>query len=282
MAVIDGELARRSIAPVCEGVTPDAPLIGVPLDFVDINDIAEDSSYSSYPWYAIGKRYCDAVVCSGGVPVMLCYNASNIGKYIDVLDGILVAGSAFDIDPSLYGERERHKTTISRPMRTQFEWAIIKKMMDRDKAILGISGGMQLLNVIDGGTLYQHVPEGLPNALNHTQYKAMTYPHHDVEIFPESILYQEIFQYDEVFATSVSQPASGALRVPVNSYHHQGVKRLGRHFHVVAKTSDGLIEAIESTQLRFCVGVQWNAEFCLTPADWALFRAFIAAAKARV
>lgn len=253
------------------------PLIGIPVDSVDTRVTPGGLWYSEYPWYALGQRYADAVAQAGGVPLLLCYNTSSLERYAEVLDGLLLAGMSFDVDPALYGESVRHRTTIIRPERTQFEWAMTKLMMDRNKPVLGLTAGMQLINVILGGTLHQHILEDIPNAENHTQDSPLLSFQHAVTIGPRTGIWKAVHTYDPGYARSLEQP-DGTVRVDTNSYHHQCVKRLGTNLRTVAQTRDGVVEAIESTELNFCWGVQWNAEFLLTPVDYAIFQAFVLAA----
>lgn len=256
------------------------PLVGIPADAIDTHLTPDSFWYSEYPWYALGRRYADAVAQAGGVPVLLCYNASSLETYAETLDGVLLAGMSFDVDPKLYGAPTVHKTTTTRPERTQFEWAIAKLMMDRNKPVLGLTAGMQLINVILGGTLYQHILEEIPGAENHTQDAPLSSLQHAVTILPGTGVWRATSAYDLDYARSLELPDC-SLRVNTNSYHHQCVKKLGKGLRTVAQTKDGIVEAIESTELAFCWGIQWNAEFLLTGVDQAIFRAFVEAAARR-
>ena len=100
------------------------------------------------------------------VTIIIPYDFDAINQYVDLLDGLLITGKT-SVPPRLYGEEKVHKTTIINEQRTKFEWEITKAMLARNKPILGICGGMQLLNVILGGTLFQHIPDDIPNFLNH-------------------------------------------------------------------------------------------------------------------
>lgn len=254
------------------------PLIGIPVDSVDTHLTPDSFWYSEYPWYALGRRYADAVAQAGGVPVLLCYNTSSLETYANVLDGLLLAGMSFDVDPALYGESALHKTTVMRPERTQFEWAIAKLMIDQDKPVLGLTAGMQLVNVILGGTLCQHILEEIPDAENHTQDSPLLSFQHAVTVVPETGLWRAVHIFDANYAQSLEYP-DRSLHVETNSYHHQCVKKLGRGVHAVAHTKDGVVEAIEATEFKFCWGIQWNAEFLLTPMDRAIFHAFVEVAR---
>ncbi|MDR2464461.1 MAG: gamma-glutamyl-gamma-aminobutyrate hydrolase family protein [Holosporales bacterium] len=255
------------------------PTIGISIDSVDSRLAMDSCWYSEYPWYAIGRRYCDAVVRSGGIPVLLCSNLSSVSHYARLLDGIIVPGISFDIDPVFYGDTFKHKTTVTRQNRTQFDTAIIKKMIDQNKAVLGINYGCQLINVVLDGTLHQHITENIPNATSHIQESLLIYQQHRTNIQPNTTLYQISNIADRVYANSVKNPETGCLMIRTNSHHHQCIKKLGTNLRVTAIAEDDVIEGIESTSLGFCVGIQWNPEFLSTPIDIAIFDAFICAAR---
>ena len=131
--------------------------------------------------------------------------------------------------------------------------------MARGLPVLGICGGMQLMAVALGGTLIQHLPDALPDALPHEQPNPRNEAGHTVTLTPGSRLHQ----------------IAGMDSFPVNSAHHQAVATTGPRVQVNAVAPDGVIEGIESTARRFCIGVQWHPEFHISPADNALFVAFI-------
>jgi putative glutamine amidotransferase len=208
---------------------------------------------------------------------MLCYNLSNVETYSRVLDGLLVAGVSADIDPVFYGENV-HKTTNSRPKKTQFEWAISKRMIDMNKPVLGINTGMQIINVVQGGTLCQNFAEERRDAYNHQQQAPLIFPHHEVIINKATKLCGYIGDFASNRATPLREDSTSIV-IETNSYHRQVIKTLGERLKESAVSPDNVIESIESTELDFCVGVQWNAEFFVTAADRAIFSAFIAASS---
>src|SRR5690348_8391877 len=139
------------------------PVIGLTLD-------AEPSGgYSKLPWYAIRENYCDAVARAGGLPVLLPHEVEQAEAYMRVIDGLIVTGGAFDVDPALFGAETRHATVTTKDRRTRFELAVTRRALAADKPVLGICGGQQLLNVALGGTLIQHIPDEVPGALAHEQ-----------------------------------------------------------------------------------------------------------------
>ena len=233
------------------------PVIGITLDSEPAG------GYATLPWYALRENYCDVVASAGGVPVALPHEPDLAAHYLALIDGLIVTGGAFDIDPALYGSRERHHTVRLKERRTRFEWAITEGAVVRDKAVLGICGGQQLLNVVLGGTLIQHLPDAMPDALTHEQRNPRHEPGHEVHVAPGTLLHR----------------ITGADRLAVNSAHHQAAERTGGGIVVSARAEDGVIEAIEDPRRRFCLGVQWHPEYGVSPGDTAVIEAFVQAAR---
>lgn len=234
------------------------PVIGIPLDSED------GGGYSKLPWYAVRQNYVEAVVAAGGLPLMLPHHPELIEDYIGMIDGLLVIGGAFDVDPALFGASSRHQTVILKEGRTAFELGITRRMLELDRPILGICGGQQLLNVVLGGTLIQHIPDEVANPLPHEQPNPRTEPGHDVMVEETSLLHR----------------ITGERRFPVNSAHHQAVLAVGPDVVASAHATDGVVEAVEYTPATFCLGVQWHPEYNISPADGRIFKAFLQACGA--
>jgi len=232
-----------------------SPIIGITADS------EKPGGYSKFPWYALRQNYCSAVREAGGVPVVLPHETSLVATYTGMIDGLLVSGGAFDVDPALFGAAERHGTVILKEGRTDFELGITQAMLKADKPILGICGGEQLLAVALGGTLIQHIPAEIKTPLAHEQPNPRNEPGHEVKIYEGTLLHK----------------IGGAARAAVNSAHHQAVKDVPKNVTINAIAPDGVIEGIEDPSRKFCIGVQWHPEFHISPVDEKLFRAFIAA-----
>ena len=232
------------------------PLIGVTLD------AEQPGGYSKFPWYALRANYTQALAGAGGVPVALPHDAGLAADLLDRMDGLVVTGGAFDVDPGLYGEAERHATVTLKEQRTAAELALVRGALARDMPVLGICGGQQLLAVALGGTLLQHIPDSIENALEHEQTNPRDQAGHAIEIMPGTLLAR----------------VTGASTMRVNSAHHQAVKGSGRFAVVNAVAPDGVIEGIEDPRYRFCLGVQWHPEFLIDPGDALIFEAFVQAA----
>lgn len=233
------------------------PVIGVTLD-------AEPAGgWSKLPWYALRQNYFSAIIAAGGLPVALPHHPELAAAYLDALDGLLVTGGAFDVDPALWGGGTLHPKVTLKPGRTDFELAATRIALDRDVPILGICGGQQLLAVALGGTLIQHIPDEVPGALAHEQPNPRTEPGHEVAITPGTLLARIV----------------GTARMAVNSAHHQAVASAGSGA-VNARAPDGVVEGIEAPGHRFALGVQWHPEYAVDPRDPNILSAFVEAARA--
>jgi len=237
-------------------VSTDRPLIGLTLD----HETAQ--TYSRFPWYALRQNYVDWMTASGAVPVALPHEPGLVADLLQHLDGLVVTGGAFDVDPALFGASERHATVTTKDRRTEFEADITRRALSRDLPVLGICGGEQLLNVVLGGTLLQHIPSAITEALEHEQPNPRDEPGHSVRVIDGTRLGSIV----------------GSARLDVNSAHHQAVAELGEGVVVNAVAPDGVIEGIEHPEFRFCIGVQWHPEFMLQDGDRRLGRAFVEAA----
>jgi putative glutamine amidotransferase len=232
------------------------PVIGLTLDSEPAGE------YSRLPWYALRQNYFTAVVAAGGLPLALPHEAALAEDYLAQIDGLIVTGGAFDVDPALFGAATRHASVRTKDRRTAFELAATRAALARDLPLFGICGGAQLMNVALGGSLIQHIPDEVPDALAHEQPNPRDEAGHDVSIVAGSRLAE----------------LCGALELPVNSAHHQAIKQPGSDLAVTARAPDGVIEAVEDPRRRFCLGVQWHPEFGISPGDGALFAGLVAAA----
>jgi putative glutamine amidotransferase len=237
------------------------PLIGISLEWSD------DPRGRELGLHQLRAAYVDAVARAGGIPLLLAPPLSGpaLEKLLGHLEGLLITGGAFDIPPDLYGEAPSPNLGKLSPERTEFELALLRGATERGLPILGICGGMQLLNVARGGTLYQHLPDQLPG-IQHEQLADRRTPGHTVEVESDS-------QLAALVGTEI---------LPVNSSHHQGVKRVAPGLRASARSPDGLVEAIEDPAAKFVLGVEWHPELLWEsePRHRALFRGLMAAAEA--
>jgi len=207
------------------------------------------------PAVLLPANYADAVAEAGGEPVLLPTGAVS-AETVARLDGLVLAGGA-DVDPARYDEVPDPHTTATRPERDASEIALLQAALDRDLPVLAICRGMQLLNVLLGGTLIQHVPD-VPGAQPH-QLGLGLYAEREVRVDPGSAV------------GAVLGPA-----VTVDCHHHQALDRLAPGVTAAAWAEDGLVEAIEVAGHRFCLGVQWHPE---AGEDHRLFGALVGAVR---
>jgi putative glutamine amidotransferase len=201
--------------------------------------------------------------------------SSELRKIIDTCHGILLPGARTDVDPARYGAAQHEKTAPADPLRDRVDCWLLERAYAARKPVLGICYGLQSLNVYRGGTLIQHIPGFLSPALgviNHAAGRTVAVAH-DAEIVPGSKL-----------AQIVGRGNSGeALRIGVNSSHHQAVENTGAGLRIVARCPrDGIIEGLEGTDpSHFVLAVQWHPERSVDGDEpsRAIFRALIEAAR---
>jgi putative glutamine amidotransferase len=230
------------------------PVIGLTLD------AEAPGTYSKSDWYALRANYTSAIVACGGLPVALPHHVELTDAYLTAIDALVVTGGAFDVDPALYGEADRHDSVILKAGRTAAEMALTRGALARNMPVLGICGGEQLLAVALGGTLIQHIADSIANALPHEQPNPRDEPGHTVAVTPGTLLARIV----------------GGASMQVNSSHHQAVRSPGSGA-INARAPDGVIEGIEDTRYRFCLGVQWHPEYFIDAGDKRIFAALIAA-----
>lgn len=210
-----------------------APVIGLTGNFRD-NDCT------------LAEGYYQSVLKAGGVPVILppYEETEPLVNTLDSLDGLLLTGGA-DINPLYLGEEPIKELHGINPRRDRQEWLLVKLAADRQIPVLGICRGAQLMNVALGGTLYQDIHSQMEGIrIKHDQELERGYASHTVKVDADTLLYK-LFQTDTL---------------AVNSFHHQAVKEAAPGFRVCACSSDGVVEAIESTEYKSMLGVQWHPE----------------------
>lgn len=194
-------------------------------------------------------RYFSQVISENqGVPIIIpITDIDYVNQYVSMIDGLLLAGGQ-DISPQFYGEEPRQNIGLTSLERDNFEIALLQEAIRQNKAILAVCRGMQLVNIVFGGNLYQDLSENPQVTLQHVQKSSPHNPTHSIEINPTSKLYQIVGQPDN-------------NRIQVNSYHHQMIHQLGRELIATAYSMDQVIEAVESQNDQHdIIGVQWHPE----------------------
>jgi putative glutamine amidotransferase len=229
------------------------PRVGLTLDL----DVASGE-------YRLGRAYVDAVLGAGGLPVPLPYGDDSVaGAYLSLCDAVVITGGDFDIAPERYGEERRPGCRDANEPRTAFEWALCEAALAARLPLLGICGGMQLLNVARGGSLHQDLASELGLG-GHERGVAPKAPRHQARVVPGTLLAR----------------LAGAGPITVNSTHHQAVRTVGAGVLVSARAPDEVVEAIELPDQPFALGVQWHPERLVgDPAHGAIWAALVAAAR---
>jgi putative glutamine amidotransferase len=211
--------------------------------------------------------YIAVLEYSGLAPVLVtpAHDAASIASILDAVDGLVLSGGE-DIDPSRYGESARVELDSVLPARDEAELSAVTRALDRDIPVLGICRGAQLLNVALGGTLWQDLPSEFDGAAGHSQTAGWHRRTHDVEPAPGSRLFD----------------IAGGRTLHINSFHHQAVREVAPALRVTGRATDGVIEAVESTEHGWVIGVQWHPERLEATTtdddhDRRLFAAFAAA-----
>jgi gamma-glutamyl-gamma-aminobutyrate hydrolase PuuD len=234
-----------------------APIIGITCDVH-----RKKLDYSDYE-LVCDHRYAEAVKGAGGHPVLIPIARRNwvLRQALEGIDGLLIVGGD-DVDPRLYGERPLKGTKLVFPARTAFERWLYEQGRRRNLPVLGICYGMQLINVLEGGTLYQDIRRDFGSPMDHRGRRDST---HTVSIRGGSRLARIL----------------GVSQVSVPTQHHQAVRRLAPGFKAVAYARDGIIEAIESRD-DGVMAVQWHPERAIeSVVSKRLFHAFVTVCKAR-
>ena len=210
------------------------PMIGI-VPLIDY----EKESYWMLPGYMKGIQE------AGGIPIMLpiSEDKEELIQLLSGLNGILITGGQ-DVSPELYKEEKVPACGECSPERDGMERVLFQLALEQNKPILGICRGLQFINAIMGGTLYQDLATQHPSEINHGQKPPYDVPSHKVGIIKESPLY-DLLQQEEL---------------AVNSCHHQAIKDLALGLETMAISEDGLVEAIRVPGKKFVWAVQWHPE----------------------
>lgn len=213
----------------------------------------------------VNNDYIEAVIRAGGIPVILPIMSEDdlIAMSINSVDGIIFSGGV-DINPLFYQEEPVPKLGEVFVERDEYEFKAVKAAYQSGKPILGICRGIQLLNVVFGGSLYQDLETQYPSTVaKHVQEARRDVKTHSVVIEKDTLL----------------NKIMGTTAIQTNSFHHQAVKSVAPGFRVCARAADGVIEGIEKQDYPFLLGVQWHPEGMFSKHD-EMLRLFTALVKA--
>jgi putative glutamine amidotransferase len=206
-------------------------VIGITSVYKADEDTGKEQTYVNF-------AYVRAVVENGGAPVILptVDDETIMRSYLEELDGLVLVGGA-DIPPSAYGEEPHATVRELTSQRYNFERKLIAKWLDGGKPLLGVCLGMKFTNVVAGGAMIQDIPSRIGTDVGHRGY-------HEVRIEPDSSLAKIL----------------GAEKASVWSNHHQAVRDIGNGLKIIARSEDGVVEALERIDGGFGLFVQWHPE----------------------
>jgi putative glutamine amidotransferase len=224
------------------------------------------------PAVKLNVQYVTAVEEPGGAALLVtpAHDPETVRAIVGMAHGLLLTGGE-DVDPRRYGQEPHPSVGDVTPARDAMEMAALDEALRRGIPVLAICRGIQLLNVALGGTLLQDLPSERPGPIIHEQDAPVGHRWHRATVQADSGLHR-VFGSDALF---------------INSFHHQGIDRLGEGLAATVWAEDGLVEGVEGTEHPWLYGVQWHPERgeAETPSDQRdpdrrLLWAFVAAARA--
>lgn len=217
------------------------PVIGISGSVI----VDSGGMFPGYHRSYVNEDYVQSVIKNGGIPLIIpmSQDASVLDGYIEHIDGLILSGG-HDVCPRNYNEEPDQKLGDICPQRDRFDCALLQRAIEKNLPILGICRGCQILNVHHGGSLWQDLSYAEGVTIKHWQEHHPELVTHSICLERDSLLFQVL----------------GEESMMVNSFHHQIIRQLGNGFRAVARSKDGVIEAIEHADYRFMVGVQWHPE----------------------
>lgn len=213
--------------------------------------------------FSLSAEYVDAVRRAGAIPVLIPPGEAQLSALLARLDGLLLSGGP-DVDPTHYAGVAHEMVYGIDPERDAMELALSRLVVEYDRPTLCICRGAQVMNVALGGTLVEHLPDVVGEAITHRDARQI-WAVHAVQVTDGSTLAQ-IFERTEVAP---------------NSWHHQAIRQAATGLNVIAQAADGTIEAVEKPDHRWLIAVQWHPEATAMhdPLQQKLFDAFVEAAR---
>ena len=231
MAFVTGTIGRRAIGKG-KGMKP----------IIGLSPLYDEEKRGL--WMRPG--YLDVLYDCGAIPLVLPFNsdAVDVEQILSICDGLIMTGGP-DVHPSRYGQKPIPQCGSIQPFRDELEYLLLDKALSRDMPLLAICRGEQILNVYLGGSLYQDLATELPESINHAMEPPFESLCHKVSLVKGQPL-QELLQVEEL---------------PVNSIHHQAIRRVSPDLVPMAHSMDGVVEAVWMPSKRFVWGIQWYPEW---------------------
>ena len=216
------------------------------------------------------KKYGDAVVKAGGEVVYLpkITSEEEARKALAGVSAISVTGGG-DTDPKYFGQEAIKEAEVVSPDRDLSDYLLMKVALEEDLPMLCICRGMQFLNIVSGGTVYQDIPTQKPTCFAHRDPEQKSFLYHEISVEPDNI---------------IADVLGGAGDYKVNSWHHQAVDKLGKGIKAVAFSPDGIVEAIIREDKDYAIGLQFHPEAMIRDGDYSvigLYKELVKRAEAR-
>lgn len=240
------------------------PMIGISTSLTSDNC----GAFALYPRIYVNKDYVDAVIKNGGIPLIIPMTADKetIIEQMSMVDGLILSGG-HDVFPHNYGEEPKQNLGEVLPIRDKYDFMLLSEAKKRKIPILGICRGCQIINVFEGGSLYQDLSyiKSEVEIIKHSQ-------DHSPEMKTHTAIVEKGTKIYEIF---------GENEIMINSFHHQALKDIAKEYKVTVRAKDGVVEAIENMNYPFLVGVQWHPEMLHKHHDDAnrIFKALIDEAR---
>jgi len=231
------------------------PLIGLNCEY------QSDATYPVRDQIGLYTPYYQALLSARALPVAIPImdDRGTLTEYLKRLDGLMFTGGG-DIPPQAYGQKKHPATEECDPRRFANDRLLAELVLQREIPVLAICMGLQLVNVVYGGTLIQH----LETDIQHTPVDRGNDSYHSIVIEEENLLHHIV----------------GTTEIEVNSAHHQAVEKLAPGLRALARAPDGIVEAVQMTDREFFLGVQWHPERIVKrPEQLRLFQAFVGACQ---
>jgi putative glutamine amidotransferase len=238
------------------------PLIGISTSYY--------SSANGMNTVRLNQAYVDAISLAGGIPVLIpsSITPEDLAELTERLDGLLLSGGG-DISVGLFDGEDHPSISGVDPNRDTAELNLVRLFKETDKPIFGICRGVQAINVALGGSLNTNIPTQVDTTINHSNDA------------PEGVATRRSIVHSvDLQPGSKLSGIVGTTKLEVNSFHHQGVRKVAAGAVITGHAPDGTIESLEFPDHPFCIGVQWHPEWLTHQAETQqLFKAFVDSAR---